>query len=443
MLFRFAQRRKWYFMFSGTVILVGIIAMIYSTITIGTPVRVSIDFTGGSLVEVSFVKNVSEDQVREALDNAGVEDYVVQRLDPLSSDEVDFKTSEAGSRWEIRVAAPEGTDLRDYVASLKTYLEAPEQLGPIWSYRPEDSDEEKGAWAYSQLPISDIYPNGAALVDASFAANVSQEQIEAALTGFGATDFEVAPISTVAGSRWQIRMEETDVEDLKVSLQEQLGAFWTPDPNEPQSAITSSSVSATVGKEVTQSAVSATLAVAAIILFFIVWAFRKVPHAFRYGACAIAAMFHDILVTMGVMSILGILFKWEADALFMTAVLTVVGYSVQDTIVVFDRIRENISKYRGEEYDLIVNRSILETIHRSLATQLNAVFIMIAILLFGGETIRHFIAIMMIGLASGTYSSIFNAVPLLISWEKGEIPFVNQEAKRKRKNEEMEASAAS
>jgi preprotein translocase SecF subunit len=149
-------------------------------------------------------------------------------------------------------------------------------------------------------------------------------------------------------------------------------------------------------------------------------------------------MFHDILVTMGVMAILGILFGWEADALFLTAVLTVVGYSVQDTIVVFDRIRENIPKYRGEQFDVIVNRSVLETVHRSLATQLNAVFVMVAILLFGGETIRQFIGIMLIGLMSGTYSSIFNAVPMLVAWEKGEIPFVNREAKR-RKREEMAA----
>jgi len=134
-------------------------------------------------------------------------------------------------------------------------------------------------------------------------------------------------------------------------------------------------------------------------------------------------MIHDVLVTMGVMSILGIFFGWEVDALFLTAVLTVVGYSVQDSIVVFDRIRENQPKYRGEPYETVVNRSVLETIHRSLATQLNAIFVMVAILLFGGQTIRQFIAILLIGLLSGTYSSIFTAVPLLVSWEKGELPF--------------------
>jgi preprotein translocase SecF subunit len=128
------------------------------------------------------------------------------------------------------------------------------------------------------------------------------------------------------------------------------------------------------------------------------------------------------------MAALGIFFGWEVDALFLTAMLTVVGFSVQDSIVMFDRIRENLPKYRSEPYETVINRSILETVHRSLATQLNAVFVMIAILLFGGATIKQFIAILLIGLMCGTYSSIFNAVPLLVSWEKGELPFTRKSA---------------
>ena len=114
----------------------------------------------------------------------------------------------------------------------------------------------------------------------------------------------------------------------------------------------------------------------------------------------------------------------EADALFLTAMLTVIGFSVQDTIVVFDRIRENIPKRKNEAYETIVNRSILETLHRSLATQLNAIFVMVALLLFGGASIQQFIAVLLVGMVSGTYSSIFNAVPLLVAWEKGELPLL-------------------
>ena len=175
----------------------------------------------------------------------------------------------------------------------------------------------------------------------------------------------------------------------------------------------------TIGREVTRSAVIAIGAAALVILGFVIFAWRKVPHAFRYGVCASAATAHDVLITMGVFSILGLLLGWEADSLFLTAMLTVTGYSVQDTIVVFDRIRENIPRRRGEPYELIATRSLLETVHRSLATQLNAIFILVAILFFGGSTIRQFIATLLIGLICGTYSSIFTAVPLLVVWEKG------------------------
>ena len=113
----------------------------------------------------------------------------------------------------------------------------------------------------------------------------------------------------------------------------------------------------------------------------------------------------------------------KIDSLFLTAIVTVVGFSVQDVIVVFDRIRENINRRRGEPFETIVNRSLLETLHRSLATQLNAIFIMIAIIFFGGVTIRQFMVVMLIGMVTGTYSSLFFAVPLLVSWEKRDLGF--------------------
>jgi len=181
--------------------------------------------------------------------------------------------------------------------------------------------------------------------------------------------------------------------------------------------LTYETVSPIIGGEVTQAAAIAVVVASLIILAFIWWSFRRVPHAFRYGTAAIIAMLHDILIALGFYALMGILQGWEVDALFLTAILTVSGFSVQDTIVVFDRIRENLPRYRGEPFERVVNRSILETIHRSLATQLNAIFVMIAIILFGGETIRPFISTMLVGMLSGTYSSIFIAVPLVVVWE--------------------------
>lgn len=256
---------------------------------------------------------------------------------------------------------------------------------------------------------------------------------ELQFTEAGATESGIRDVFSAAGDdnpliqqvgdpgqyRWSVRSSIQDSERTDQVLAA-LSAIAPIDPNLSRSE----SVSATVGQEVTRSAFFAVLVAGVVITGFIVIAFRQVPKAFRYGVCAVSAMAHDMLVVCSVMSLAGLLFGWEADALFLTALLTIVGFSIQDTIVLFDRIREDIPKYLGEPYETIINRSILETIHRSLATQLNAFFIMAAILLLGGESIKQFIFILFIGLLSGTYSSIFTAVPLLVAWEKGEIPFL-------------------
>ena len=180
------------------------------------------------------------------------------------------------------------------------------------------------------------------------------------------------------------------------------------------------SVSASVGGEVTRAAGWAILFAAAAILVYIWWAFRKVEHAYRYGTAAILAMLHDVLVVLGTEAILGYFLGWEADALFLTALLTVIGFSVHDTIVVFDRVRENSNIYRRVEYEKMVNHSIVQTLDRSITTQLTVMFTLFALVLFGGDSIRHFVIILLVGIFSGTYSSIFNAAPILVVWENRE-----------------------
>ncbi len=310
-MFKIVEKRRWFFLLSATVIVPGLVIMLFSTFSTGAPFRLSIDFLGGSIYELKFEdSSSSEDGIRQVFTSIGDDNIIVQQLGAVE----DY-------RWSVR----------------------------------------------------------AGFHDASVTNEI--------LNRLG----DLSPID-----RNSFRVE---------------------------------TVSATIGQEVTRSALAAVAVGTLVITGFIVIAFRQVPNAIRYGVCAIAAMIHDILVVTGVMSLLGLLLGWEIDALFLTAVLTVVGFSVQDSIVVFDRIRENIPKHLGEPYETIVNRSIWETIHRSLATQLNAFFIMIAILLFGGETVKQFIAILFIGLLSGTYSSIFTAVPLLVAWEKGELPFLGNKLK--------------
>ena len=255
-------------------------------------------------------------------------------------------------------------------------------------------------------------------------AGAAEDSLRAVFAAVGDDSIIVQRIGVESDYRWSVRAGFHDV-SVTSDILARLGQLAPLD----RDSFRVETVSATIGQEVTRSALAAVAVAALVITGFIVIAFRQVPNAIRYGVCAIAAMIHDILVVTGLMSLMGLLLGWEIDALFLTAVLTVVGFSVQDSIVVFDRIRENIPKHLGEPYETIVNRSIWETIHRSLATQLNAFFIMAAILLFGGETVKQFIAILFIGLLSGTYSSIFTAVPLLVAWQKGEIPLVSGKLK--------------
>jgi preprotein translocase subunit SecF len=180
------------------------------------------------------------------------------------------------------------------------------------------------------------------------------------------------------------------------------------------------SVGPSVGAEVAQRAAGAVGLAALGILLYITWAFRGVPNAFRYGLAAIIAMLHDVAVVVGVEAIFGHFLGWEVDALFLTALVTVIGFSVHDSIVVFDRIRENQRVHRRLDYETLVNHSIVQTLDRSINTQLTVMLTLMALLLLGGVTTRHFVAILLIGVLSGTYSSIFNAAPILVVWENRE-----------------------
>ncbi len=180
------------------------------------------------------------------------------------------------------------------------------------------------------------------------------------------------------------------------------------------------SVSPSIGAEVTRAAGFAILLAAVAILLYIWWAFRGVEHPYRYGTAAIFAMLHDVFVVLGTEAILGYFLGWEADALFLTALLTVIGFSVHDTIVVFDRVRENSNILRRIDYETMVNHSIVQTLDRSITTQLTVMLTLFALVLFGGDSTRHFVIILLVGIFSGTYSSIFNAAPILVVWEKRE-----------------------
>lgn len=185
-----------------------------------------------------------------------------------------------------------------------------------------------------------------------------------------------------------------------------------------------------IGSETTSNAIKAILLASFLIVIYIAWSFRRVPRptsSWRFGICAIIALVHDVLVLVGIFSLLGHFYNVEIDSLFITALLTVIGFSVHDTIVVFDRIRENLRRTVDLSFSQIVNDSILQTLVRSLNTSLTAILVLFTLLIFGGPTIRWFIVALLIGITSGTYSSIFNAAPLLVVWQEWD-------QKRKKKN---------
>jgi preprotein translocase subunit SecF len=181
------------------------------------------------------------------------------------------------------------------------------------------------------------------------------------------------------------------------------------------------SVGPSIGEQVTSRGSMAVAVSSILVVLFIAWSFRGVQNAFRYGVCAILAMIHDVAIIFSVTALGSVFLGWEIDSLFLTALLTVIGFSMQDTIVVFDRIRENSNIYRRLDFETLVNHSIVQTLQRSINTQLMTVeFLLLALVMFGGVTLREFAAILLIGLLSGTYSSIFIAAPILVLWENQE-----------------------
>jgi preprotein translocase subunit SecF len=180
------------------------------------------------------------------------------------------------------------------------------------------------------------------------------------------------------------------------------------------------SVSPVVARETVRNAGIAVAIAAVAILVYITWAFRRVPKPFRYGVCAVVALVHDLLVVLGVFSILGKTMNMEVNSMFIVGVLTLLGYSVNDTIVVFDRIRENISRAIERPLREVVNESLWQTLGRSLNTSLTTLVVLVALYLLGGSTIRPLVLVFIIGIVTGTYSSIFVASQLLVSWEIGD-----------------------
>lgn len=178
-------------------------------------------------------------------------------------------------------------------------------------------------------------------------------------------------------------------------------------------------VSPVIATETARIAGIAVGVAAVAILIYITWAFRRMPRPFRYGTCAVIALMHDVIVVLGIFTILGSFMNWEVNLMFITGILAVIGYSVNNTVVVFDRIRENLRQGVSTDFEVVVNTSLVETLGRSLNTSLTTLAVVIALVLFVGVSIQNFAVVLLIGVIAGTYSSLFVAPQLLVAWEKG------------------------
>ncbi|MEC9013250.1 MAG: protein translocase subunit SecF [Chloroflexota bacterium] len=300
-------KRGWYFLISALTIVPGLVSMIGSPgwITGNSGLKAGIDFSSGSVMNVTFRQPVGEDDIRERMDELGHPEALIQRI--------------GGTSFFVRT-------------------------------------------------------------------DVLEEAI-----GDGLSEREII---------------ERDLERF-LGMERQRVEFDT--------------VSPIVAQETVRTAFYALAAASVFILLFVWYAFRRVPKAHRYGVSAILALVHDLLIILGIFSILGRAINLEVNSMFIVGLLIVAGYSVNDTIVVFDRIRENVSRSPDRDLANTVNLSIMESIGRSMNTSITTLVVLLAMLFIGGHSIRELLLVLAIGAVAGTYSSIFIASQYLVMWDRGEI----------------------
>jgi preprotein translocase SecF subunit len=437
-MFNLIKYRFLFLLISGLVIIPGLISLIIYGLNVG------IDFTNGSEVDLRPQTPMTDGQVRDLLKPFKLESLQVvlgkgsNAQDGQKTVWIKFNTSVDSnvdnaieSKLKAKFSSPSILQIKQAV--LKDKSGKPYSLYTVTNFSnvPTLSDIRAAlanlpATGTSNQPTisamssSTSTPTAKASATATSSNNqpthvpVSIVNIEQGMTS---QVIEILTRSTIAPTA------TNNPQDLTVSkIQESILNHGGP----YLALVSSSEVGPEVAAQTTQNAALAVLAASAFILLYVWYSFRKVPNAFRYGACAIIALLHDVLVVLGVFSILGHFFGIQISALFITALLTVIGFSVHDTIVVFDRIRENMQRRSLEMFEEVVNASLVQTMARSLNTSLTVLFTLLTLTLFTqgiNADVHTFTLTLLIGIFSGTYSSIFNASMLLVVWDNGELGF--------------------
>jgi preprotein translocase SecF subunit len=379
-------KRRWYFLISALVTIPGLFFIFLTPISgARAGLQFTIDYTGGTKWELRFVNHdVTPDQVASVFGANGLPASVITTSDGF----LEIKTSPVG----LKEAEPTPTPVPTIAPS------ASASSGPSGSAQASPSASTGASAAASAAPT--VSPT------ASPSPSPTPSPSPAASAGPSAgPSASAAPSPTPVPGRAELPTDGK-LGEMVTALEAELG------PIEAQGSLT------TIGPVVSSDLVNQALVLILVgslgILLWITYRFQDV----KFGVTALVALVHDVIVVVGIFAILGTFFHVEIDALFVTAMLTVIGFSVHDTIVVFDRIRENRARHAGEPFAEVVNHSILQTFARSIMTSFTVVLTLLALLLFGGSAIRNFVLALLIGIISGTYSSIFNAAPLLTVWQE-------------------------
>jgi preprotein translocase SecF subunit len=370
-------KRRWFFALSLAVTIPGLVFILLGPITGGRMgLQFAIDFTGGTVWTIRFADAaVTPDQVKTVLTAQGVEANVTE----TGKGFMEIRTKEAA------------------LAPAPTPTPAP-SVAPSGSPAASASSPPAGA---SPSPAPSASPSAAPSASAEAQPSASPSGSPGAAAAAGAS---AAPGASAPPGAGGVLPSAGKLGEIRVALEKELG------PIAEQQSL--STVGAVVSSDLITQALILILVGSVGILLWITYRFRD----FKMGVTALVALLHDVLVVVGVFAILGTFFGMLIDGLFVTAMLTVIGFSVHDTIVVYDRIRENRARHIGEPFDRIVNHSILQTLGRSITTSLTVVITLLTLLLFAGDAIGTFVLALLIGIVSGTYSSIFNASPLLVVW---------------------------
>ena len=405
----FVSKRKWFFLASGIIIVAGIIALIVSG-----GLKLGIEFSSGTTMNIVFENSVGQGDLRTSIADLGYPDAIIQRsaqnaflvqglaLSPVQSErdlqeEQLVNNLQAKFNTTVRIAEFGSTgNTTAGNATLGNVTPGNETLGNVTSGNETLGNETQG----------NVTPGNTTLA-LIFGKTVGPSDLNSELANLGYTGVS---INQTTLDSYLVRTRSVSTQE-KAQIQQALEQKFGP-----MSYLDFATISPEVSGQRVKYNIYAIIAAAVAILLYMAWAFRKLASPFRYGTCAIVALLHDILIMLAVFAI----FRIEVDSMFIIAILTIIGFGVNNVIVVFDRLRE--SKVVESRFDLAtrVNMGITETITRSINTSLTVLFTLFALYAFGGSTIHNFMLALIVGVVASTYSSLFIAGQLLVSWEHGD-----------------------